>query len=595
MRKKRLKLVSTAAIMVLWLAAWARAATFTASLDQSNISLGQTATLSLSFEGGSPANVPTPGVPGLDITRTGESQNLSLINGEMTSSVTITYSVTPRRVGSFAIPALTVDIDGHQVSSQPLSLTVVQPNAPTASAIQSGSQIAFMTLALPAQKIYVGQTLAAQLKIYLRDDVQNFSQPNFSAMTADGFNVGKGVYGARYRTQIGSRVYTVLPAAIGLTVNRAGPLTLGPFTAALTLVLPSPGQQQDSFFQQFGMANPFAPVRQEQISIASGQAHADALPLPADNVPAGFTGAVGSYTMTVTAGPTNVTAGDPVTVHLQIAGSGAIASLQPPAPSAWTGFKTFAPTARTETTGQLGFQGTKTFEQIVTPQDPNVRALPEFSFSFFDPGDGRYHVLAQPPIPLVVHAAGAAPAPTLAGVQPSQKSQTAGDILPIRENPGVLAQIGPPLLSRPLFLAAQSLPVLAFLGALLWRRRADSLANNPRLRRRLRVQALVENGIADLKRLAAENNPDQFFAALFRLLQETLGERLDCPAASVTEEAVDGQLARSGAPEALLDELRGLFQLCNQARYAPVRGVAELHSVAAKFETVARQLRELPS
>ena len=39
-----------------------------------------------------------------------------------------------------------------------------------------------------------------------------------------------------------------------------------------------------------------------------------------------------------------------------------------------------------------------------------------------------------------------------------------------------------------------------------------------------------------------------------------------------------------GAPEATLDGLRELFQLCNQARYAPVRGSAELNSVAAKFE-----------
>jgi len=30
--------------------------------------------------------------------------------------------------------------------------------------------------------------------------------------------------------------------------------------------------------------------------------------------------------------------------------------------------------------------------------------------------------------------------------------------------------------------------------------------------------------------------------------------------------------------------LRGLFQLCNQARYASVRGTGELNSVAAQFE-----------
>jgi hypothetical protein len=39
--------------------------------------------------------------------------------------------------------------------------------------------------------------------------------------------------------------------------------------------------------------------------------------------------------------------------------------------------------------------------------------------------------------------------------------------------------------------------------------------------------------------------------------------------------------------------LRELFQLCNQARYAPVRGSAELDSVAAQFEKAAGELQDL--
>jgi hypothetical protein len=35
------------------------------------------------------------------------------------------------------------------------------------------------------------------------------------------------------------------------------------------------------------------------------------------------------------------------------------------------------------------------------------------------------------------------------------------------------------------------------------------------------------------------------------------------------------------------------FQLCNQARYAPVRGSGELNSVAAQFEMLIGELREV--
>ena len=87
------------------------------------------------------------------------------------------------------------------------------------------------------------------------------------------------------------------------------------------------------------------------------------------------------------------------------------------------------------------------------------------------------------------------------------------------------------------------MPVLAFLAAFVWRKRADSLANNPRLRRQRAVAALIASGLDDLKKYAAENQPDEFFATLFRLLQEQFGERLDCPASAITENVVEERLA----------------------------------------------------
>ena len=103
----------------------------------------------------------------------------------------------------------------------------------------------------------------------------------------------------------------------------------------------------------------------------------------------------------------------------------------------------------------------------------------------------------------------------------------------------------------------------------------------------------MAGGLQDLKRLAAANQPDEFFATLFRLLQEQLGERLDCPASAITENVVDEHALLRGAAPALREALREQFQLCNQARYAPVRGSAELNSVAAQFERLIGQLQEL--
>jgi BatD DUF11 like domain len=573
----------------------ASAATFTASLDNDTITLGQSTTLSLTFEGGSPPNAPAlPDIPGLQITYVGPSSQFSFINGQTSSTVTHHFTVTPQRTGDFVIPALTADVDGVRLTSQPLHLQVVQPSAASAAQINSGSQIAFMKLSLPEDKVYDGEVIAADLDVYLRDDVRNFGNFQFTATPADGFTIGKMHEGQARREQVGSRVYTVVPVSMALTATRSGTLSLGPLTADVTLVIASPNQPNDPFYQQFrqfGFGN-FG-EEQRQVSLATEAVNVQSLALPAENVPPNFNGAIGEYTMTVTAGPTNVAVGDPITVHVEISGQGDLGSLTLPNQPAWHDFTVYPSTSKLAVADPLGLQGTKTFEEIVAPQNTEVHELPPFSFSYFDPDTGNYRTLTEPSVALAVRSAGTTPMPTIAAAQNSNSQNPPQDILPIKDELGALAQAGPPLVTRPAFLTVQSLPILAFLAAFVWRKRTDNLANNPRLRRQRQVAQLVAGGLSDLNKFAAENKSNEFFAMLFRLLQEQLGERLDCPATAITEADVDMRLVQLGANPATMESLRELFQLCNQARYAPIQTRQELMAVAAKFKEVIGELQEL--
>jgi len=580
-----------AVLVVCLLALNSGAASFTASLDSDAIALGEQATLSLKFDGIQPQNAPTlPAVAGLRFQYVGPSSSFSFINGQTSSSTTYNYIVAPQHDGAFVIPGMRVDVNGRQFASLPLKLTVSKANAPSADAVNSGSEVAFLKFTIPKNRVYVGEPEVGRLDLYLRDDVQNFGNFQLTGAPTDGFSAGKTaeLQNQRRRAQVGNHVYTIIPLAVPLTAVRTGALTLGPFTASAVVVLPSQNRNGDWPFNFFNQGE------QKQVTLATDPVSVESLPLPEQNKPANFTGAVGDFTMTVTAGPTNVTAGDPVTVRVQIAGSGALDGVTLPAQDAWRDFKTYPPTSKLETSDQFGFQGTKTFEQIISPQNSDVHELPALTFSFFNPDDGQYHTLTQPAVPLVVKAAGTSPMPTLAATKNSApENQPPQDILPIKENLGTLAVKSSPLIAQPAFAAAQAVPVLAFLAAFIWRKRTDSLANNPRLRRRLAVEALIQNGLGDLKKHAAANRPDEFFATLFRLLQEQLGERLDCPASAITENVIDEHAALRAAPETTLSSLRELFQLCNQARYAPVRGTSELNSVAAQFEKTLGELQEV--
>ena len=571
----------------------ADAATFTAALDRDALTLGETATLALTFEGGSARRVPTPQVPGVQFNQVGNSQNFSIVNGAISQTVTVTFSVTPQRAGEFTIPPLRAEVGGQVLATEPLKLVVTTAAAPSAAAVNSGSEPAFMKFVFPKNKVYLGESLVGRLEIYLRNDVQNFVNFQLTSSPTDGFSAGKTaeLQNQRRRVQLGNREYTVIPLAVPLTAVRPGPLTLGPFTASAVLVMPSQNQGGDPFFRQF-----FNQGEQHQITLASEPVTVQSVPLPEQNKPADFSGAIGNFTLNASAGPTSVTVGDPITVRVQISGRGALDAITLPVPAAWNNFKTYPPTTKQENSDPFGFQGTKTFEQIISPQNADVHELPALTFSFFNPDDGQYHTVTHAAVPLQIKAAGTSPLPTLAATKNNAADNPLPpDLLPIKENLGTLTHQPNPLLVQPTFLTLQTVPLLALLAAFVWRRRADSLANNPRRRRQRAVAQLVREGLNDLKKFAAGNQPDEFFALLFRLLQEQLGERLDCPASAITESVVGERLARLGASAATLESLHELFQLCNQARYAPVRGSGELTSVAARFEQTVRELQEVQS
>src|SRR5262249_53950504 len=157
-----------------------------------------------------------------------------------------------------------------------------------------------------------------------------------------------------------------------LSALKTGTLTIDSMDVKFTLQLPV-NSGRFGFFQQY---------QTRQVALSADPETVTVLDLPKENVPTNFNGAVGDYKLSISAGPTNVAIGDPVTVRIQIAGKGALDALTLPDQPAGGDFKTLPPTTKLDLTDALGLQGTKTFEQVVIPQSAESRELPPVSFSF---------------------------------------------------------------------------------------------------------------------------------------------------------------------------------------------------------------------
>jgi len=229
------------------------------------------------------------------------------------------------------------------------------------------------------------------------------------------------------------------------------------------------------------------------------------------------------------------------------------------------------------------------------PENHEIRILPPFQFTFFDPNAKSYRTLQGPAIPLTIRpsiSAAAPPVPTNATAEAVPPPQD--DIIHIRARLDPIAAAHPPLVRQPWFLGLQAFPALAWLGLFISRKHKEKLANNPRLRRRRDAAARVREGIRELPGHATARRTEEFFATVFRMLQEELGAVLDVPASGITEAVIEDSLRSRRIPQPTLSELHALFQACNQARYAPQRSSEELSSYIPRVQKVIDDLEQSP-
>src|SRR5213593_1469428 len=337
------------------------ASTFTASLDRSTISVNESATLLLKFEGGPPADVPAaPDVPGLSIASIGQSSQFNFINGQSTSILSYNFLVRAAQPGDYTIPALSAMVDGKTLTSQPLKLKVLKSGQPTPDSEVIGKN-AFLKLVAAKNEVYLGEVLPLEIRLYARQG--NLRQP--PQLGQDGFTVGKMIQQPVTKTPINNQYYSLLIYKTFVIPAKTGRLLLGP--ATMLLAVPHPNARVSVFGEIIDWMD--ATLTADALTI-------EVRPLPTNNVPADFNGAVGSYSLNLALSTNAVTVGDPITLTVQIGGHGPIESLTLSSLDRWRDFKVYPPITKVETTDPFGLDGTKTFEQAIIPENADMKELP---------------------------------------------------------------------------------------------------------------------------------------------------------------------------------------------------------------------------
>ena len=178
---------------------------------------------------------------------------------------------------------------------------------------------------------------------------------------------------------------------------------------------------------------------------------------------------------------------------------------------------------------------------MVIPLRPELTAIPPMEFNYFDPKKQEYISITSPATPLAVN--GAAMPPTTGGdpaIIPAapEKSDERNKLAPLREQPGVLAELPVPLVKRAWFTAVPAMALLAFLIAFAVRQRRDYLQAHPAVARRLNVARVTRATLKELQDPAVQADAERFLAGVQLVLRENLGRVIDQPAEGITAETL---------------------------------------------------------
>ncbi|MEM7014812.1 MAG: BatD family protein, partial [Verrucomicrobiota bacterium] len=424
--------------------------TVTAKLDERQIGVGQSTVFQIIIVGGSPTSIPTTiQAEGLTITRFGEPRFLQTrIDGVPTNQIIVTYGIDADKAGDYRIPAVEFEIQGGTYSSKEMQLRVIEVGG---TEKVTANDAYFMTFTADKNEVYVNEVVKVMCKVYARgaNSLRSPGKPQID--NAERFSIRPFPHTYQLKLmQIEGLPYSSAAFPTTIFAFSDGEFEVGPARITSMIISQTPNG--------IGVSERF-PTRR---TIISKPLSFKIKPLPIEDKPQNFLGAVGNFELAVETGDTKVRIGDPISVDIKISGSGNFDSVVAPEIEKSEGWNPY-PANRIDSGDLLDIERTVVFNQVVIPLAEH-NALPSVSFSFFNPATEKYVTLNSDPVPLEIAQDQSRPNQSAVATFIGVPEEELNDILYIHKGSATWTPITASALSRPSFWFLEVGPLLAFSG-----------------------------------------------------------------------------------------------------------------------------------
>lgn len=569
-----------------------------ATLSSTTFSIDEGAQLTITVNGTRSADLELPETDtgSFEIVQRGRSSQFNMINGEFSSTVTFTCLIQAYKPGTYTIGPITISADGTNRTTAPIPFAVTDGSGssqsapgtavsppPSASGAGTGGQTAFVRLVIDKTTSYVGEIIPVEVKAYFRKGLRA-SLNSAPSLVGDGLVMPQlNEKPVQTEETVNGNRYSVLTWQTEVSNIKEGQHTVHlEFDA--TLLIPERRMSTSVFGQRSPFDDDFfdsvfGGYKEKPVKVVSDNLEFSILPLPAENRPEGFTGAIGDFNLQVSASPIQAETGEPLTLTMTVSGTGNFDRVEAPAFPDSFDWKTYSPSAKFTPDNNDNHSGIKVFEQAIVAKNSSVTELPALSFSYFDPRQGKYITRESTPIPVTITGK-AAPQPpansvstapvteapqTPATVRQSEpQAPSVGGLAPLHLEPGRTTAIIAPLYSRPLFLTAISVCTLGLLllaGLMMYRKRVDG---RPEDRRQRQLAKALQESFTHMEQALTEGNSAAFLAACRFAIQQHLGAIWHCQASAITRADLAARLPES-------NRLLEIFSIAEQAAYSGIR------------------------
>lgn len=525
---------------------------------------------------------------------TSASQQTNILNGRTEYSITqkLIIDAIPASVGIYTLPGYQFEYKGTRLQVPAATLNVVERSADAGSTLD---EMIFLDLKTP-ETLFVGQSVRVTLKLHVSENIQLRGLSSYER-DADGFTVTGGppeeamegmeiVNGRRYRTY---------HWPLTITPIRAGKQDLN-FELGIVAQLPSQRSVRNGPFGNSIFDDFFG--RSERLNLYTKPLEVNVRPLPTENQPETFSGAVGQFNMAVTVDNQSTRVGEPIMLSLKLSGQGnfdRIQGLKLPKTENW---RNYPPESVFEPDESQPLKGAKRFDYVFIPEKPGTLEIPEISFSFFDPKVEKYIELTHPAIAVEVAPSERLriPASTPEKVDAKNSVEPSTDsfepinpedlLLTLEYRPKIRRKAPEDSIPETLLYWINGALFIAFSAYGILNYRHRRLASSPQYQ-------LVSDAKEELKttlKAAQSDDPSTFFGSAQKAVRLAATIRLKQNLRTADFADLESPFRQIGLAETVLEQARALFRTAEAHRFSGNHATADLSEYRSQLKTVLNAL-----